>query len=940
MPRVAILVTFFATSAAIAQTDTDPAVVPAEGFGYGTGVRAGAYFGETYAEPDGFFAIDFLKPVGSFLLENGDEQLTYLDARFAASLESGGVMNLGVGQRHYFADSDFILDGNLWYDLDRTRSRMFHQVTAGGRFYNNAISLRGHYYKPFGEDVKNAGFTPLTGNVGYTGNILALERFRLISAAYEGFDAEFGLRLAGVSDTELLFGYYDFSADQSPSVRGYTAAVQSRVFDELYCSAQVTIDDNDSETYMFGIAYDFGGRANRSDSSVRSRLGEPTRRNRHIVSRETQVYAPLAAESVARVPFNIVHASSGGNSAGTFESPYGNLAAAASDAAVENSIVLVHADSVFDGQSVVLPEGVRFLGEGPDYPVTTRRLGQITLPRATNGTALPVIQNSPAAAPAITLADNMEINSIRVANAQGTGILLDQLTGGLTYQNVTVDGADTGVHIFGTAGDLDLDPIVVSNTIGDGLLIEGTQDGASVTLSDVTIADTGTNGIRLLNNSEASLVQFTGNTTVDRTGGHGIAFEGGSDEAESLFSGPVAISATTGSGILLSNRNDDVVGTASDIQFASLDVDNAAGPAVQLLDNGSNLLIETLTITNWQTTAIEVNNSVGNLIVSNPLTLENATASTDPTIFMTGQLRDVSLPDVSITDTAAATGQPTVFLFESDTNVGEIQFASLDIVAANRVALGGTETGSNLSKLVIGGGRLTTTNASAIQLDGHSTDVTFDEVNVTNAAEGVSLTRVGPRTAFHDGFRILGGSMTNVQRGIVAIATDDLTVSGVSIDSTEVGIRVASVNLTQPQRTTIRNTSLTDGGGSPNWIGVDVDWNRGAHFGDLSTLDGNTIAGSAGNQTGIRVRNDGSNLDMKLGVENNVIDLTGPTGTGMLFSATGILDAQVANFGGITLSGTGDNFVTVTGQSAVEQEQTGATVEGSILVNGAAFPGP
>ena len=941
MDRVALLVflvVIYATGQAASAQDQPTTMGGDEAFGYGTAVRAGGYFGETYAEPDGFLAIDFLKPMHSALLENGDEHLSYLDARFAASFESGGVMNLGVGQRRYYAESDFILDGNLWYDLDRTRSRMFHQVTAGARFYNDFVSIRGHYYRPFGEDVKNAGFTPLTGNVGYTGNMLALERFRLISSAYEGFDAELGLKLGGPIDAELLIGFYDFSADKSPAVRGFTAAIQSRIFDEVHASAQVTVDDTESETFMFGIAYEFGSRASMSETTVRSRLGERTRRNRHVVSREAQVYAPLAAENVSGVPFNIVHASSGGNSSGTFESPYSNLASAAADAAAENSIVLVHADSVFDGQSVVLPEGVRFLGEGPDYSVVTRRLGQITLPRATQGTALPVIQNSPAGVPAITLGNNMEINSIRVANAHGTGILLDQLTGGLTYQDVAVDGAETGIHILGTTGVLNLDPIAVSNTTGDGLLVESTQDGASLTFSDVTISNAGTHGLRLSNSSENSRIEFAGNTTIDSTGAHGIDIEGGSDEAGTLFSGPVSISATGGSGLNLTNRNDDVVGLTNDIQFSNLMIDGAGGSAVRLINNGSNLLVDSLSVTNWQTTAFEVNNSEGNLTVSNPLALENTTGSEDPTIFLTGQLRDVKFSTVSITDTAAATGQPTVFLFESDTNVSEIAFDNLNIVSANRVALGGIETGSNLSKLTIGGGVITTTDASAIRLDGHSTDVTLDEVNVSNAEEGIHLTRVGPRTAFHDGFRILGGTMNNVQRGIVAVATDDLTASGMSIDSSEVGIRIASANLTQPQRATIQDVSLTDGGGSPSWIGIDIDWDRGAHFGDLSRLSGNAIAGTGNNQTGIRVRNVGSNLDMKLAIDNTTINLSGPTSTGLLFSATGILDAQVANFGGITLSGAGDNLVTVTGQPGIEQEQRGATVEGSILINGLAFP--
>lgn len=905
-------------------------------YGYGASFRAGSYFGETYAEPSDFFAIDVFKPLRNQMFGNGDELLMYLDARFALNLERHGVANIGLGQRQYFAGSDFILDGNVWYDIDGSRNRLFHQLGAGAKFYNPFFSLRGNYYQPVGEANDTSGFTPLTGNVGYSGNILALERFRILAEAYAGYDAEIGLH----SDMlELFVGYYNFTAEQGEDVTGVTATAQTTLFDALQLSVQATIDDNDEENYMFGVAYNFGTRPVGPKASMRDRLGERIRRNRHIVQRESLVYAPLAAENTSGVPFNIVHASATGNSNGTFESPYSSLASAVGDAAAtENSIVLLHADSVFENQSVTVPDGIRFLGEGIDHTVTTKLLGDITLPRATTGINAPTILNSPAASPALALGSNLEVNNVRVADARGTAISLEQSTGGLIFQNVVVDGAQTGMRISEAMGTVEIAPLNISNVTGVGLLIEDTQPGASLKLNDVIISDTGAEGIRILGSDENSAIEFAGQTSVSNTGSHGIEIAQGSDEGSIKFTGPVSISSPDGSGIRLSNRDDDVVGTGDDIEFGTVSIDGASGPAIQLVNNGSNLLIDRLSITNWQTTAIEVDNSVGNLTVTRPLTLNNINGSTDPTIFMTGQLRDVKFPEVTITDTLAAGGDPTVHLLETDTNVGEINFQRLTIDSANRVALGGTERGSNFSKLVITGGSITTDGASAIDLEGQSTDVTLNEVNVTNATTGIRLVDVGSRSAFHQGFRVLGGTIENVDRGIDARGTDDLTIDGMSIDTRDVGIRIAAQGNTQSQRATVTDVTLRDVGGTANWVGIDIDWGRGAHFGDTNQLARNTIQGTGADQTGIRVRNNGSNLDMLLAIEDNSIELIGPTSTGMLFDVTGVLASQTANFGGITLSGAGNNFVTVTGTPAVVQEQTGATVEGAIIVNGVAFP--
>jgi hypothetical protein len=77
-----------------------------------TPVTIRAFAGDNYAEPSAFGTIEFFKPLNSWQFTSGDEQVEYLNTRAALSREGGGLINLGYGRRHYFADSDIIVDGN------------------------------------------------------------------------------------------------------------------------------------------------------------------------------------------------------------------------------------------------------------------------------------------------------------------------------------------------------------------------------------------------------------------------------------------------------------------------------------------------------------------------------------------------------------------------------------------------------------------------------------------------------------------------------------------------------------------------------------------------------------------------------------------------------------------------------------------------------------
>ena len=114
---------------------------------------------------------------------------------------------------------------------------------------------------------------------------------------------------------------------------------------------------------------------------------------------------------------------------------------------VPGDIIFAHASSVFNGESIVLQDDQRFLGEGVVHLFVSNQ-GTFVLPGMI-GAPRPQIFAAPDSA-AITMANNNEIRNFFVkgadgfpgsANASNEAIFADGVTGGL-IRDVTVVGGD------------------------------------------------------------------------------------------------------------------------------------------------------------------------------------------------------------------------------------------------------------------------------------------------------------------------------------------------------------------------------------------------------------------------------------------------------------------------------------------------------------------
>lgn len=914
-------------------------------FGYSSPVQVQIFGGESYAEPGSFLALDWFKPLQTLRYEDGSETVGYLDIRGGLNFDSGGLGNFGLGRRHYFAGSDVIADGSLWYDVDGSNQRLFHQIAGGGQLRIQNVLVRGHYYLPVLDTRSFTHYSELTGNVGFQGNTLALERFRYEDQAFEGFDAEAGVNVPQINNAQFLVGYYSFHAEGKTDITGVSTTALMDIFTNCTVGVQATFDRETDETVMLTASYLFSSRTDRPRPDHRHLLGEFVRRTRHIVSRSESFYDPVAALDATGNRINIIHASSAGGNNGTFESPYTDLSLAAADAAMTpGSIILAHANSVFNGQSVTLPNDTRLLGDGITWQITTQQLGTVDLPRATSGTVLPIIRNSPGVNPAVTLANSTEVNGLRIESAGGVGLFGNGLTSDVLIRDVVIDGATTGFHLQ-NSGNVAVSGLTVENTSGTGILLDSIA--GTVTFSGpANVRTAAAEGILIRNTAASGVVTFENSLNISDTGSQGLRLLDNLDSSSITFNGTTTVQNTVGNGLEISNPAAATV-HGGNVTFAGpLVISGAAASGLVIQETNALVTLGSTDISDWGTSAIVLDRLANDFSLAAPLTLNNVNASAASTLMVTGVTRNVQFGDVTITDTARVVpGAATVHLLENNTGVFDITFNSLNITSVNATALRAEESGTNIGTLRINSGTITSTGAAAVHLNGISTDISLTSVSATATPVGIELIQVGTRTAFHQKFEIVGqgttgsgGTLSGVQQGILISGSQDIILHSMNIDSTIAGVSVLQTGTSQPVGLTFDGLSLTDAGGTANWTGFDIAYGNSAHLSDPTRILNSQIAGSGAGQTGIRIVNNQSLPEMPVQIDGNTISLTGLGTTGVSLTANGLMPGQVTNIGGLTLTSSVDNVISNAVTPFISATSNDATINGQVLINGVPQP--
>ena len=503
-----------------------PTSATGELFGYASPVRVGMHLGENYSARNSFTSLEVFKPLTNSN-GSGSEAFDYIAARIGVFEGGGTLANLGYGVRAYRGSNNTFYDANIWYDADNSHENFFQQITAGGQFQSHSFIARGHYYYPFDDTQQFSSFTPVQGTVQFSGQNLAVDRFRIDEVAMHGLDIEAGIIFPTENvEYRALGGYYNFSSDTDSEFDGFSGRLLAIIGNACTLGVQVTHDDVHQTGVLGTIAWNFSS-ARPVGNSIRHRLGDQPFRNFNVTVNEEYFYDPLFLSNVNTGDrLRIIHAASGGGGAGTVQSPFSQLSDVVADMTANGAdAIFVHADSSFNGQSIVLPGGARLLGEGLTHTIETLEMGTVTLPRATTGSSLPVLFGSTGAA-AITMTSDNEVNGLIIRNALGDGIAAAGSTGTSSITNVTVDGAaGTGLALRGGSAIWSIENLTVNNA-DLGIDVDTTAGGITSFSGTTTVNGYTTGGVQVTSPGTVSFSTLNINNTSGSVVGRGLQVNG------------------------------------------------------------------------------------------------------------------------------------------------------------------------------------------------------------------------------------------------------------------------------------------------------------------------------------------------------------------------------------------------------------------------------
>ena len=435
----------------------------------------------------GRLAVDLVDAVG------------FLDGQFRVSNESQFGIDFGGGFR--WMDQSLITGANRvygitgWYDGQETNlNNYFNQLGVSLESLGQFVDFRLNANIPL-ENMKSGDTIIETDDVTYTGNFLTLGTIVPTDVALRVVDFEVAPRIFDLN-AWVYGGGYQMDGD-GISDFGAKGGVRGYVTNDLAVDVGVQDDDVFGTNTVFQVIWTPGRTGAGPTSWVHTladRMREQVYRNTYVATDQVNRAGSINLTDVDGQDIRVVHVdfTSTAPGDGSFENPYTTIDGASGTGSEQGDIILVHAQNgpnVYNGQSIVLKDEQRFLGEGGgvDHEVVTQQRGTVTLPEtfagALNATR-PTMQNSPGAA--VTLAgatsESENFTQMEVSNFE--------ITGGV---NAVVSGAN------GVAA-VNINNLDVSDTTGDGIALAAmtqtlengtTRSRFAVTIDEITFDNVG-----------------------------------------------------------------------------------------------------------------------------------------------------------------------------------------------------------------------------------------------------------------------------------------------------------------------------------------------------------------------------------------------------------------------------------------------------------------
>ncbi|QDU08482.1 beta strand repeat-containing protein [Gimesia aquarii] len=482
------------------------------------------HFGYSYEAGDTIGRVGGLSSFEGFLpLFEGynSDWLAFLDARLLLDDENHNLgSNIGIGARQYLPEYQRTIGGYIYYDTRDTGYANFGQVSGGIETLGDFWDARLNWYIPTGTRRKLLRTThDPTGTYTFIGHHLFGGTFtRFYQAAMTGVDMEAGRKIYSGPNTDVraFAGWYHFQANGTPQAWGWKSRIEGRISDVVALNLSIQNDRVFDTTVNFAVSFQWPsitGLRNgpRSNLPARDRLGEAPERLRNIVVTNQEIQDPnggLLIDPSTGLPYFFMHVETGGSGDGTFEDPFGTLAAAFADTRTQqgNVVVYDHRNAAEAG-NFTLATNTQVLSSGPAQFITTQ-VGQVQLPDSNTGLT-PQITGS------FTLNNRSVLSGFGITTTGAGSSIISNGVGNLMVSNNTINhtGAGTAISLSNLTGPATFNQTPLTKSGGLGVLISGGNGDVTFTNS----SNTNTNGDGIDIQNAGGTIQFGQVTTTNGT---------------------------------------------------------------------------------------------------------------------------------------------------------------------------------------------------------------------------------------------------------------------------------------------------------------------------------------------------------------------------------------------------------------------------------------
>ncbi len=730
-----------------------------------------------------------------------DDGLWFMDGQVTINDDSGIGYNVGFGYRFLTLpllpnspDQTKIAGVSFWSDGSSTINDHFvSQAGMSLEYLGDRWDLRGNASIPF-EDSLTGRFQS-TGDIAFSGDFLVQQTIAGVDEPLALAEAEIARRLGDLSAWALA-GVYTLDGDTTDTT-GYKLGLRGMVTPDISLQFAVTDDDFFGTNAVMNLTW-FIGRSRGDVSQIPwecRRMREPVIRNDYVAIAQRTATSGVAltgdvngdgSTELIRITHVDSTAAAGGD--GSFENPLNDLGDINS-ASQDNSIVLVHSGSSFNGQQpAALRDGQSMLGEGAGvtHTVLTTQFGSVDIPETAPGAqagAIPTITN--AASDAITLAatttevSNLSISGGDRAIAAGPDGNVGANLNNLTIANTTGNGIELTPGTFllnpadPTSTQAALAPIIsqvtFSNIGGNDIDLDSTSPAPAlpftefITISDVTSTGGAGSSIVMQNNTAAATIAVS-NTTITGKGGSGVVITD-SDATHNFTNVDITDTAGNAAG---EGAFSVMGGTASVNYTGSItQSSNASALAVTEHTTGSLAFSESTTgagvITATNGDGLQFVNADGEYTFNNRVTLAGGDAGIDILEGTDGSDGTFTFAEGSITkvvgstDAAIRVESGGAALSYTGLITQPVNNATIEVVGAP----GTPHTGALVfNESTAGAGVINTTNGTGLQFDEADGTYTFNSAVTLDGNLGAG-TQIDINTDSDGTFTFADASITN-----------------------------------------------------------------------------------------------------------------------------------------------------------------------------------